>query len=191
MKAVALVLSTFILALLCHEVHCQDGCGSWMRSNYTVSEGDSFIALTAESSSGQSLQFSSRADSATGNYKISHIDVVVTQYFYTAGPPGGDYNGASGILTFSSTSEQQVFIVIVSDDVSEPTETFFVDLSLLDGTLCETATVIILDDEPTLPPPTTPRMLIVNINFYGSYKLSCNTYVITVTGSVCIQLSMQ
>ena len=191
MKVVALVLSTFILALLCHEVHCQVGCGSWVQPSYTVGEGDNFVTLTAQGSSGQSLQFASRADSATGNYKISHIDVVVTQYFYIAGPPGGDYNGASGILTLSTTTQQQVFIVIVDDDESESTESFFVDLSLLDGTFCGTATVLILDDEPTSPPPTTPRMLIVNINFYGSYKLSCNMYVIMVTGSVCIQLSMR
>ena len=86
MKVVAFILSTFILALLCLEVHCQvETCGSvsWTQQSYTVREGDNFVSLTAQSSLGQGLQFVSRADSATGNYKVSHIDVVVTQYYYS------------------------------------------------------------------------------------------------------------
>ncbi len=79
MKVVALVLSTFILALLCHEVRCQE-CGTnttWSMSTYSVSEGAGIVSLTArQGSSGQALQFSSRADTAIGSYKISRTDVV-------------------------------------------------------------------------------------------------------------------
>lgn len=69
MKVVALILSTFILALLCHEV--QAGCGSWSMSTYTVDEGNFSVTLTAleDSDDPQSLQFSTRGDSATGNEK--------------------------------------------------------------------------------------------------------------------------
>ncbi len=91
--------------------------------------------------------------------------ITIIVYIHVAGPPGGDYNGASGILTFSASTEQMVIISVNNDDETEETESFFVDLSLLDGTVCSTATVFILDDEPTEPPPTTPRTLIVKIKF--------------------------
>ena len=70
MKVVALILSTFVLALLCLEVQCQTDCGSsrWLMSSYEVDEDStgSFIQLRAESSPGQSLQVFSSAGSATG-----------------------------------------------------------------------------------------------------------------------------
>lgn len=100
---------------------------------------------------------------------MSHIDIV-TQYFhiYVA---ANDYFGSSGILTFSAGAQSNVTILLRNDEVLESTESFFVDLRLLDtnNTVCDTATVIILDNEPTTsppttPPPTTPRMLTLNTN---------------------------
>ena len=69
MKVVALILSTLILALLCHEVH--SGCGSWSMSTYSVDEGSSFVTLTAQADPNdpQSLEYNTRGDSATGNKK--------------------------------------------------------------------------------------------------------------------------
>ena len=66
MKVAALILSTFILALLCHDVH--SGCGSWSMSTYSAGEGG-FVTLTAQADpdNPQSLQFNTREDSATGN----------------------------------------------------------------------------------------------------------------------------
>ena len=66
MKVVALILSTFVLALLCLEVQCQTGCGSWLMSSYEVNETAGFIELRAQSSAGQPLRAVSSADSATG-----------------------------------------------------------------------------------------------------------------------------
>ena len=88
-----------------------------------------------------------------------------------------DYLGGSGILTFEAGDTQQdVLIFIVNDEDSESTESFFVDLSLLDGTFCENTTIMIMDNEPTSPPPTTPRVLIVTVY--------CNSliFIITLTG---------
>ena len=62
---------------------------------------------------------------------------------------------------------------MLSDDVSETTESFFVDLRLLGtNTVCDTATVFIIDDEPTEPPATTQRMLTLNTNSKLSLLLS-------------------
>lgn len=66
MKVVALILSTFVLALLCLEVQCQTTCGSWLMSSYEVNETNGFVELRAQSSPGQSLQVFSSAGSATG-----------------------------------------------------------------------------------------------------------------------------
>lgn len=66
MKVVALILSTFVLALLCLEIQCQTTCGSWLMSSYEVSEAGGFIELRAQSSPGQSLQYSTSDGSATG-----------------------------------------------------------------------------------------------------------------------------
>lgn len=78
----------------------------------------------------------------------------------------GDYLGANGTLTFDAeNTTQDVQVFLRNDQVFEPTETFFVDLTQLDGTLCDTATVFIQDDDqpPTLPTsptsPTPPSML--------------------------------
>lgn len=166
MKVVALILSTFVLALLCHEV--QAGCGSWSMSTYTVDEGDFSVPLTAQQDPDdpQSLQYSTRGDSAIGNEKYLTFDIV-TQYFhiiymYVA---GSDYAGSSGILTFSNGVQSEVTIFVLDDEDLESTESFFVDLRLLGtDTVCDTATVVILDEVPTTSPPTTPRMLILNTN---------------------------
>ena len=59
------------------------------------------------------------------------------------------------------------------DDDSESTESFFVDLRLLNtNTVCDTATVFIIDDEPTEAPATTQRMLTLNTNSKLSILLS-------------------
>ena len=66
----ALILSTFVLALLCLEVQCQTECGSsrWLMSSYEVDEdsNNGFIELRAESSAGQPLGYLSIDGSATG-----------------------------------------------------------------------------------------------------------------------------
>lgn len=75
-----------------------------------------------------------------------------------------DFIGGRGILTFGAGDVQEdVLIFLRNDQDSEPTEQFFVDLLLLDGTLCDTAIIEIIDDEPpptTPQPPTTPRAFV-------------------------------
>ena len=69
-------------------------------------------------------------------------------YIYIAGAEG-DYIGGSALLTFNpGDMSQSVSLFIIDDQLSEGTESFSVVLSLLDDTVCDEATVLILDDEP-------------------------------------------
>ena len=69
-----------------------------------------------------------------------------------------DYFGDSGTLTFDAeNTTQDVVVFLQNDQVFEPTETFFVDLTQPDGTLCDTAIVFIQDNDQ---PPTIIRTLI-------------------------------
>ena len=74
----------------------------------------------------------------------------------------------------AENTTQDVVVLLRNDQVFELTETFFVDLMQLDGTLCNTATVFIQDDDQ---PQTTLGMLI-----------ECTS---TVTGSNFIKLNTQ
>ena len=65
----------------------------------------------------------------------------------------------------SENTIQSVFVPILNDDEQEGTESFTVQLTLLDGTLCDNATVSIMDDE-VAPTTTTPGMLMVNISSF-------------------------
>jgi hypothetical protein len=69
----------------------------------------------------------------------------------------GDYFGGNGTLIFDAeNTTEDVEIFLRNDQGFEPTETFFVDLTQLNGTLCDTAIVFIQDDDQ---PPTPTRML--------------------------------
>lgn len=65
----------------------------------------------------------------------------------------------------SANTIRSVFVPILNDDEQDGTESFTVQLTLLDGTLCDTATVSIMDDE-VAPTTTTPGMLMVNISSF-------------------------
>ena len=88
----------------------------------------------------------------------------------------GDYFGDSGTLTFDAeNTTQDVELFLRNDQFFEPTETFFVDLTQLDGTLCDTAIVFIQDDDQ---PPTIPRMLTIRYvhkNYFHSSACFCYT----------------
>lgn len=78
---------------------------------------------------------------------------------------GSDYIAVNDTLTFDSENTIRLaFVGIINDDEQEGTETFTVQLTLLDGTLCDTATVSITDDEAPPTTTTTPGMLMVNIS---------------------------
>ena len=88
----------------------------------------------------------------------------------------GDYFGDSGTLTFDAeNTTQDVELFLRNDQFFEPTETFSVDLTQLDGTLCDTAIVFIQDDDQ---PPTIPCMLIIHYvhkNYFHSSAYFCYT----------------
>ena len=70
-----------------------------------------------------------------------------------------------------------VLILLRDDNDLDAGESFFVDLTLIQigmdpVTVCDTATVVIMDNEPTEPPTTMPRTLTLNTNSKLSLLLS-------------------
>ena len=56
-----------------------------------------------------------------------------------------------------NTTQKDLMLILNNDVVLEQVESFFVDLSSLNGTLCDTTAVLILDDDQL---SITPRKLI-------------------------------
>ena len=87
---------------------------------------------------------------------LNFLQYCITLLLYT---DQGDYFLGSGILIYAvNDTQQDVIVFVINDLASEQTESFFVDILSANGTLCDTATVFILDDDQV---PTIQRMLMV------------------------------
>ena len=66
----------------------------------------------------------------------------------SAASSDGDYTAISGVLSFSNGAlTSSIALFFTDDSISEGTEQFFIELSDSNGNLCDTATIVINDDD--------------------------------------------